>query len=74
MNIQKASCEYLNKTYCHLKNNVLISNQENRDKFPITGDGLSVDGPWDKIEREVCSAMTAIKTDLSHRGSPDPHC
>lgn len=58
---------YLTKTYCHLKNKVLVDNQNNWNEFPMIEN-------WGRIEKEILDAMKAIENELKSRGLPLPSC
>lgn len=61
------SSEELSRTYCHLKNNVLINNQKNWDQFPEVLD-------WERIDQDVKKAMAKIEKELYQRDLPIPEC
>ncbi|PHR01463.1 MAG: hypothetical protein COB32_10625 [Halomonas sp.] len=67
MNIHKKTDKYLQDTYCHLKNNVLVNNQENWNRHPDTCN-------WARIEKEVLAGMSTIEEELKRRGLPRPVC
>ncbi|MCK0752635.1 hypothetical protein, partial [Chromohalobacter japonicus] len=67
MNIKQKPDEQLSKTYCHLKNNVLVNNQKNWDQFPEVLD-------WERIDQEVKAAMKKIEKELYRLDLPIPEC
>lgn len=73
MNIKNATQEYLEKTYCHLKNVVLPNNQDNWNNFPISNYPNET-VPWERIKSEIVNTMQAIEDELRSRGLGLPSC
>ncbi|WP_404472055.1 hypothetical protein LG301_15510 [Vreelandella venusta] len=73
MNIKNATQEYLEKTYCHLKNVVLPNNQDNWNNFPISNNPDEI-VPWEIIQNEIVTTMKAIEDELKARGLGLPNC